>query len=370
MSISDALLDRIIDRAHHSKEDIVRLLSPTDAYDEGMLFKRAYEIKKRYVGNAVYLRGLIETGNICEKDCYYCGVRKGNRLVNRYLMSKEEILSSAKLAWKFGYGSLTLQSGEMTGKGHALFIEEVIREIKDLSGSELGITLSFGEQKEDVYRRWFKAGAHRYLLRIETSDRDLYGTLHPHDHSFEQRLECLHVLKEIGYQVGTGVMIGLPGQTVEHLADDIIFFRDIDADMIGMGPYIPHRDTPLAKAIDDIEEVMSFNMNLALRMIAATRIVLRDVNIASTTALQAVDSISGLVRGLTSGANVIMPNMTGNEHKGDYRLYENKPLEDENSAEYMGRLESRIRLIGEYIGYNQWGDSPHFKGKSTDVSTG
>jgi len=356
-------IDEIIGKDHYSREDIIHLLSQGDEDEERRLFKSAYEVKKRHVGNAVYLRGLIEISNICEKDCYYCGIRKGNSLVNRYLMNEEEILSGARQAWEWGYGSVVLQSGEATNERYIRFIEKIILKIKAISSPGLGITLSLGEQDEETYRRWFRAGAHRYLLRIETSDRELYKSLHPQDHSFDRRLECMRSLKEIGYQLGTGVMIGLPGQTVDHLAGDILFFREIDADMIGMGPYIPHRDTPLAELAGGSQDIRFDPLAMSLRMIAATRIVLKDVNIASTTALQAMDD-SGRERGIMAGANVIMPNMTDARYRRYYQLYDNKPCIDENSDVCRGCLEARIQSIGESIGYNHWGDSPHFKRNS------
>jgi len=350
------------------EEDIIRLLSPKDDAEEALLFKMAREVKRSHVGGAVFLRGLIEISNICQKDCYYCGIRKGNLLLRRYKMNKEEVLSAARKAYEWGYGSLTLQSGEVRGEKHIAFIEEIIREIKNMTSGSLGITLSLGEQKNEAYQRWFMAGAHRYLLRIETSNKGLYRALHPEDHSFDHRIECLHALKKIGYQLGTGVMIGLPGQTIENLAHDIIFFMDVDADMIGMGPYVPHMDTPLGRGIADIQKVTSANLIMALKMIAATRIVLKDVNIASATALQAIDE-NGRERGVMAGANVIMPNMTDAAYRRYYQLYENKPCMDEDSEACRGCLESRIESIGETIGYNQWGDSPHFKKKVKDVSS-
>jgi biotin synthase len=359
----------IINKTGHSKDEIMRLLTPENAEEERLLFQHACKIKKKYIGDAVYLRGLIELSNICEKNCYYCGIRKGNIHVTRYRMDKKEVLSAARDALEWGYGSVVIQAGETTGEKSVCFIEEIIREIKALSEGLLGITLSLGEQDKEAYCRWFNAGAHRYLLRIETSDPELYKTLHPGDHGFERRIECLMSLKDAGYQLGTGVMIGLPGQTVEQLARDIIFFREIDADMIGMGPYIPHVDTPLGRCVYDHEKVMKQNLCTALRMIAATRIALRDVNITSATALQAIDE-KGRERGIMAGANVVMPNLTPVRYGKDYKLYENKPCMDESSSMCRGCLESRITSIGESVGYNQWGDSPHFIRKDKHVSAG
>lgn len=330
------------------------------------LFDRAYKIKKKYVGTTVYFRGLIELSNICEKNCYYCGIRKENRKVERYMMSEEEVLQAAKEAWQWGYGSVVLQAGEIGNSYYTGFIENLIRKIKELSNGELGITLSLGEQEENTYKRWYEAGAHRYLLRIETSDRKLYALLHPESHNYDRRLECLQILGDIGYYVGTGVMIGLPGQTVAHLADDIMFFKEIDADMIGMGPYIPHHDTPLACCLGNFDDIKEDQFELALRMIAATRIFLKDVNIASTTALQALDD-SGRELGLKAGANIIMPNITDTTYRRGYQLYDKKPCMDENASMCRTCLEGKILSIGETIGYNKTGDSPHYDRKRTRV---
>jgi biotin synthase len=311
------------------------------------------------VGNKVYFRGLIELSNICGKDCYYCGIRKSNPKVARYRMPDDEIVEAAIWAYHEGYGSIVLQAGEIQGDKFTDDIEQIIRKIKSETKGELGITLSLGEQNDSTYMRWYDAGAHRYLLRIETSDSDLYSTLHPSDHDYEKRKTCLYALKRIGYYVGTGVMIGLPGQTVENCADDILFFRDLDVDMIGMGPYIPHNDTPLGAPSDISGFDGSEQLEKALMMIAVTRIVLKDVNIASTTALQALNDL-GREMGLKAGANIIMPNITDTRYRRGYQLYENKPCLDENASMCRGCLESRIQSIGETIGYHEWGDSPHF----------
>ncbi len=357
--MANKVTGEILEKSDFTVSDMVRLLSIDDGKETSLLYEKAYEIKTRFVGRTVYLRGLIEMGNICEKNCLYCGIRKGNRAVERYIMSEDEILDAARLAWECGYGSVVLQSGEMRSEKYSRFIEKVIRKIQGFCGWRMGITLSLGEQTADVYRRWFDAGAHRYLLRIETSDRDLYGMLHPAKYGFERRVECLRNLKDIGYMTGTGVIIGLPGQTAEQLVRDVLFFKDIDADMIGMGPYIPHHNTPMARSMNDFNAVKRNQLDLALRMIALTRIVLRDVNIASATALQAIDD-EGRELGILAGANVIMPNVTPVRYRRGYQLYDNKPCLDENESVCRGRLEMRIRELGEEIGYNQWGDSPHY----------
>ncbi|MEW5895653.1 MAG: [FeFe] hydrogenase H-cluster radical SAM maturase HydE [Candidatus Omnitrophota bacterium] len=340
-----------------NKNEILDWLKTGEQQKLKQLFQAAYEEKCRQVGKTVYLRGIIEVSNICRKNCFYCGIRNENKDVQRYQLSEEEVLESAKTAMELGYGSVVIQAGERQDAAFIDYINRIIKEIKNLSQSKLGITLSLGEQAADTYRRWFDSGAHRYLLRIETSSRKLYQKMHPQDHDFETRLRCLDTLKDIGFQVGTGVLIGLPGQRMEDLCHDILFFEHIDADMIGMGPYIVHGKTPLAKSVG-LSSAES-NLELGLKMIALTRLHLRDVNIASTTALQTL-SPTGRELGIKAGANIIMPNLTPLKYRKDYLLYENKPCLDENARMCGSCLEQRIKSIGETIGYHEWGDSKHF----------
>ncbi|HCE45848.1 MAG TPA: [FeFe] hydrogenase H-cluster radical SAM maturase HydE [Lentisphaeria bacterium] len=345
-----------------TSDDLKVLLSLTNKTQMQDLFEKAYEIKTDNVGKVVYFRGIIELSNICEKDCYYCGIRKSNKSQERYMMEEEEILKASEWAFQNNYGSIVLQSGEVTSRTFTSFIEKLIKKIRKLSDGKLGITLSLGEQTKDTYRRWLQAGAHRYLLRIESSNEKLYRKLHPGDHVYSVRLKCLEYLKKLGYQVGTGVMIGLPFQTIDDLVNDILFFKKIDADMIGMGPYVVHKETPLADSLPDFDSIKNYQLNLSLKMIAATRIYLKDVNIASTTALQSLNP-TGREMGLLAGANIIMPNITETKYRASYQLYDNKPCLDENSSMCRSCLEKRISSIGETIGYGEWGDSRHFKKK-------
>ena len=340
---------------------LAALLGATSKADTQALFDAAYEVKKQNVGPVAYFRGLVEFSNVCQKDCYYCGIRKGNRDVTRFTLSADEIVESALWSHTNEYGSVVLQSGERQDEGFVDLIEESVARINEGSGGELGITLSVGEQSRETYDRWFAAGAHRYLLRIESSNPDLYHGLHPESHSFTQRLQCLADLKEAGYQVGTGVMVGLPGQTVEDLARDILFFREIDADMLGMGPYIVHGDTPMAAEVGEYSD--EEHLMLGLKMIAVCRLILKDVNIAAATALQALNP-TGRELGLQAGANVIMPNVTETKYREAYQLYNGKPCMDENATKCRGCLQRRIESVGETIGFGQRGDSPHF-GKRT-----
>jgi biotin synthase len=339
-------------------DKIAGLLAMEEGPDLERLYESAYALKRGEVGPVVYFRGLIEFSNVCTKNCSYCGIRRENR-IGRYAMKREEILDCARFAFKNRYGSVVLQSGERDDPPFVDFVDDLVRSIKELSGGELGITLSVGEQTPETYGRWFESGAHRYLLRIETSSRELYRRLHPADHEFEKRVDCLRALREIGYQVGTGVMIGLPFQTVEDLARDVLFFRDNDIDMIGMGPYVFHERTPLADEIDNSEVMKGKRFTRSLNMVAVTRLLMRDVNIAAATALQALDP-TGREKALKAGANVIMPNLTPTKYRDDYLLYENKPCTHEDSDMCRGCLEGRISSIGETIGWDEWGDSRHF----------
>ncbi len=361
------MINEILKKGEFEKNDIIELLSLTDKDDLEKLYSAAYEEKLKHSGKFVYFRGIVEFSNICSKNCFYCGIRKSNKGTERYFLKMDEILDAANFAYEQGYGSVVLQSGEREDEVFTDFVEEAVKEIKKIGGGALGITLSVGEQSEEIYKKWFDAGAHRYLLRVETTNRKLYKKLHPPDHSFERRVECLKIMKKLGYQVGTGVMIGLPGQTLEDLANDVLFFKETGVHMIGMGPYIPHHDTPLSDSIPDFENAKELQLELGLKMIAVVRLVLKNANIASTTALQALSG-TGRELGLKAGANIIMPNLTDTKYRESYQLYDNKPCLNENAGMCRGCLEMRIRSIGEEIGYNQWGDSLKFKAERESLS--
>ncbi len=349
----------ILEKKSLELDDLIILLNAKDE-EKKLLFKRAYEIKLAEIGNMVHFRGLVEFSNICGKDCYYCGIRKSNKEAQRYNVSDEQILDAARFAHENGYGSLVMQAGELESPAFTTRIEKLLKEIKNLSDGKLGITLSLGEQSREVYERWYEAGAHRYLLRIETSTPELYHRYHPDDsmHRFERRLECLKTLKSLGYQTGTGVMIGLPFQDARHLAKDLLFMRDFDVDMAGMGPYIEHQDTPLFAFRDQLLPIEE-RFDLALKMIATLRILMKDINIAAATALQAIDPL-GREKAVKVGANIIMPNITPGKYRNDYALYENKPCVDEEPEECLNCLDVRIKLADGEIAYNEWGDSKHF----------
>ncbi len=362
------LIEEILEKDHLEKDDIIKLLKIEDAGHKKQLFDKAYQIKEKYIGKLVSLRGLVEFSNKCRKNCNYCGIRNANNHVFRYSIPKKEVLSAVQFAWKNRFGSVVLQSGEQTGKRFIENIDSLVREIKQQTNNEIGITLSCGEQTFETYGRWFESGAHRYLLRIEASNSDLYHKIHPPDknHDFEARIKALENLKSCGYQVGTGVMIGLPFQTLDNLADDLLFFRDFDIDMVGMGPFIEHHDTPLYSLSEKLLP-QSERFFLSLKMIAILRIMMKDINIAAATALQAIDPF-GREKALKAGANIIMPNITPLKYRKAYQLYQNKPCLDESAEMCSDCLTKRVGLMGESIHFGHWGDSPHFANKTSQKS--
>ncbi len=330
-----------------NRGDILELLRGGDK----QLFARAAAARDAAIGPAIYLRGLIEYSNICSKDCLYCGIRKSS-ISGKYTLESKQILRAVKYAINNNYGSIVLQGGENYAPAHIDKIEHIVREI---SKTGLGITLSLGEQSPETYRRWFEAGASRYLLRIEASDRALYEKIHPYDDSYDRRLKALRDLREAGYQVGTGVMIGVPFQTVENLANDLIFMREMDIDMCGMGPYIVAENTPLA-AYSALLEPEEMRLEMTLRMIAILRLMMPDINIAATTALQAIDP-DGRLRAIDAGANVVMPNLTPTDAKKAYTLYKNKPMELD------------MRILERNVQYGERGDSAHFSARKSSCGS-
>lgn len=345
-----------------TKENIIKLLEEKDQSRVQQLYDDAFRTKIDNVGNKVYLRGLVEITNICRKNCLYCGIRRDNPSNDRYEIDIEDVIPAARFAYEQGYGSMVIQGGERHDKKFRDKITSILKEVRKISSeSPLGITLSLGEQPFDVYQEWFEAGAHRYLLRIESSTQELFEKIHPVDesHSFQTRLTALKDLRRAGYQVGTGVMIGLPFQTLGHLADDLLFFKNFDIDMCGMGPYLEHSQTPLYQ-YKDLLIPKEERLELSLKMVAILRLMMPKINIAATTAMQSIDP-AGREKAILAGANVIMPNLTLTEVRGDYSIYENKPGVGEDASITSSSLERMLQNAGIPIGYNEWGDSLHFK---------
>ena len=343
-----------------NRNEIIDNLLLSDPASIAALYAEANAVKTATIGNTVYLRGLIEFSNICSKNCCYCGIRSGNKAVHRYELTDKEVLAAVAFAWKNRYGSVVLQSGERQSARFTKRITHLLHEIKAFTNNEVGITLSCGEQTAETYREWFRAGAHRYLLRIETSNRELYYKLHPNDekHSFDARLSAIQRLRTEGYQVGTGVMIGLPFQTIEHLADDLLFFHSMNVDMVGMGPYLEHSQTPLYQ-YRNLLFSSEKRLELSLKMVATLRLLMPDINIAATTALQVLHP-EGREMAVMAGANIIMPNMTLPEHRPDYLIYDQKPGLNDDAAVSKSKLEQNLQNAGIKIGYGEWGDSQHF----------
>lgn len=321
------------------KSAIIELLTtaPTDE-----LYRRADDVRREAVGDAVHLRGLIEFSNICRNDCLYCGIRRGNRQVQRYRMTDEELVETAKHAAALGFQTIVLQSGEDMHFDQARMCH-IIEQIKRL---DVALTLSVGERDYEDYKAFREAGADRFLMRIETTDRDLYNRLNP-GMSWERRHECLLMIRDLGYELGSGIMVGLPGQTVESIADDLLYLKDIGIDMAGIGPFIPHPETPLAgEAGGTLEQ--------ALRTMAIMRILLPDINIPATTAMESLHP-QGRIMALQAGANVVMPNVTEGEYRRLYELYPGKICVNDTPAHCRSCIGLKIRSIGRTIGQGRGG---------------
>lgn len=325
------------------------------------LWEQAQQTRLKTIGPNVYYRGLIEYSNRCTKNCYYCGVRCANREIGRYTMKDEEVLEAARQAYEKKFGSLVIQSGERSDKAFVAKIADLLREIKKRFDGCLRVTLSLGEQTESTYRLWHECGAHRYLLRIEASNTGLYARLHPDDnlHGYNRRLEALALLKKTGYQTGTGVMIGLPFQKISDLAEDLLFIRDHDIDMVGMGPYIEHHATPLYKFRNQLLPAER-RLELSVNMVALLRLMMPDINIAATTAMQTLHP-SGREMALKAGANVMMPNLTPLKYREGYLLYENKPNLHEENEKSLESLRQSIENCGLHLALGEWGDSKHYR---------
>lgn len=354
-------------RMNIDKKELVHLLTCAGE-EERKLFETSRNIRNATIGNGVYLRGLIEISNLCIKNCLYCGIRKSNLSPQRYTLSDEEIVQAATFARDYNYGSIVLQGGERNDKAFVTRIGKLLQEIKRLSDGRLGITLSLGEQSEDTYKYWFDCGAHRYLLRIETTNESLYRKIHPADsmHTFRNRLDCITRLQRTGYQTGTGVMIGLPFQSAEDLADDLLFFKSAHIDMVGMGPYLEHPDTPLYRYRHLLQSQQE-RLQLSLHMVSCLRMLVPDLNIAATTALQAIDP-AGREKALEIGANVIMPNITPLTNRANYRLYDKKPGMDEGAEESTRKLIESVRKSRCEVKLGMWGDSLHWKHRTENTT--
>lgn len=362
-------LDKILSSGSFSDGDIVYLLSLREEKEVRALAKRAFDETTRQVGENVYFRGLIEVSNICTLNCRYCGIRRANHALNRYEMKKEEIVELALWAANHGLGNICLQSGERQDEKFVDFISECLKEIHRKTVSErlpngLGITLSLGDQEKNVYERWAEASGNqqqlRYLARFETSNERLFDFLHSakgKSKTLDRRLRALKDLRKCGYQVGTGVMIGIPGQTLEDLCADIRLFEELGIDMLGMGPYLRSDGGELLKYGQMEPREL---LQLSLNMIAVARLVLKDVNIAAATALDVLDS-NGRAKAINFGANVLMPNLTQAKYKSGYQLYDHKPSVEKEASSVLEKVVQDVLGSHRKIAWNLSGSSPHWR---------
>lgn len=328
------------------------------------LWATAEKIRNNCIGNKVYLRGLIEFSNICRKNCLYCGIRSGNLNVKRYRLTIEEIIDCVNFIVSNNITSVVLQSGELVNNEFKEYLVNIIKTIKNRYPN-LKITLSSGEFTFDFYKLLKDLGVERYLLRIETSNRDFYSKIHPADHLYNVRKECLFDLKKAGYQIGTGNMIGIPEQSDEDIINDLKFFIENDFDMFGLGPYIIHTETPLAtkKNIEWWNNNKENILNKTLNFIAMLRIAMPTVNIATATALDVI-SKKGRINALKAGANVIMPSITPITNKQNYLLYQNKPNVDDERSTIIEQMEEKIKKANMVAVYGKSGTSLHFKNRN------
>ncbi len=323
-----------------TKSEIITLLE--DEANEQTLFDKANAVRKQYVGDEVHLRGLIEFSNICRNNCLYCGIRRGNSNVCRYRMSEEEIIETAKKAVQLGFQTIVMQSGE----DMYYDASRMCRIIEAIKKFDVALTLSIGERPYAEYKAFKDAGADRYLMRIETTNKELYHKLDP-KMSWQYRYECLLALKELGYELGSGIMVGLPEQTIESIAEDLLFLEKLGVDMAGIGPFIPHPETPLAKE-------KGGTLNLALRTMATMRLMLPDINIPATTAMESL-APDGRIKALKAGANVVMPNVNEGEYRKLYELYPNKICVNDTPTHCRSCIALKILSIGRTLGTGKGG---------------
>ncbi|GAB6180541.1 [FeFe] hydrogenase H-cluster radical SAM maturase HydE [Desulfotomaculum defluvii] len=334
-----------------TKQQIIDLLSALPGEEENKLFQLADQVRQKYLGNEVHLRGIIEFSNFCRNDCFYCGLRRSNKQIQRYRIPIEEIIETAKYAAELGYGTIVLQSGEdLHYSGQEL--AEIIRQVKKVGG--FAITACVGERTWEDYTLMKEAGADRYLLKHETADPILFSQLRP-ETTLKERIKGIQWLKELGYQVGSGNIVGLPGQTIETLVEDILLLRDLDVEMAGIGPFIPHHQTPLGNNSPG-------DLSLTLKTLAVTRLVLPQTHLPATTAVGTLHP-EGRKLALASGANVIMPNLSPVSYREKYQIYPDKAGSREKPTESHAKITSLIKEVGRSVSTGR-GDSPKDKFKT------
>lgn len=332
---SKEIIDKLYKINNASREELLFLINNLNNEDKEYLVEKAHETRMKTYGDSVYMRGLIEFTNFCKMDCVYCGIRRSNKNTDRYRLTYEDIMECADIGDKLGYKTYVLQGGEDPYFTDEKMIE-IIKGIKERYPNN-AITLSLGERSYESYKKMFEAGADRYLLRHETATKELYESLHP-GASFESRRKCLRDLKKIGYQIGAGFMVGIPKQTNDDLVNDLIFLKELDPHMCGIGPFIPHKDTPLKnETAGTVEKTTT--------MLALTRLLLPNVLLPSTTALGSIDP-TGREKGIKAGGNVVMPNLSPTRVREKYSLYDGKICTGDEAAECRMCIENRMKKAG------------------------
>lgn len=344
--------------------DLKRWLLERNPDTLATLWQQADATRREHVGNAVHLRGLVELSNHCRRLCAYCGLRAANRDVPRYRMSPDEVLDAARQAVRLGFGTVVLQAGEDM-QLDCQTVAAIIRNIK--TETDLAITLSLGERTFDELAAWREVGADRYLLRFETSNARLFAQIHPSaPGQICDRIGQLKTLRDLGYEVGSGVMVGIPGQSTDDLARDILLFRELDLDMIGVGPFLPHPDTPLGQATtrshSNDRDATTNDALTTFKVIALTRLVCPNANIPSTTALATLEGPGGYITALQRGANVVMPNVTPVIYRQQYKIYPDKACFYDNTEQTCADLRAQLSAIGRHVGTGR-GDSPNRAGR-------
>jgi len=338
-----SLVDTLRDHHELAPDQYMALLTMHDSQDVEYLIGQAREVAQQQFGRGIYLRGLIELSNVCRNDCLYCGIRRSNRHVARYTLTREQALASCEQGYHIGFRTFVLQGGEW-GEERSQWIAELISDIRQ-NWPDCAITLSLGEHPRETYALWRAAGADRYLLRHETHNARLYSLLHPRELTIQHRLQCLEWLKELGYQVGAGIMVGAPFQSLKAIVEDIQYLVDFKPHMIGIGPFIPQSDTPLGR-------FPAGSVDLTARLYAIMRLAIPHALIPSTTAMATMAS-DGRCRGILAGANVVMPNLSPMDYRSQYALYDNKASLGAESAQGIKLLEEELMTIGYHIDWSR-----------------
>lgn len=333
------LIDKLSLNHRLDRDELALLIDGRNEELAEYLFQKARETRHRYYGHDIFVRGLIEISNCCQNDCLYCGIRRSNHKATRYRLTSDEILECCSAGYQLGFRTFVLQGGEDLSFTDDKIVA-LIREIKQRF-PDCAVTLSIGEKSHESYLRYFEAGADRYLLRHETANAAHYAQLHPAEMSHARRMDCLRSLKAIGYQTGTGFMVGSPFQTTDNIVEDLLFMADFKPEMVGIGPFIPHHDTPFAQQPGGTVE-------LTLYLLAIIRLLLPKVLLPATTALGTIDP-DGREKGILAGANVIMPNLSPQSVRQKYMIYDNKLSSGLEAAEYLNQLKETMQSIGYQI---------------------